>query len=347
MVTALNLVERGLLPDAVVRAGIRRLCQQRLRDEYSGEPEKQGLRYQELLSELKRSEIALETDAANEQHYEVPTGFYQIALGKHLKYSACYWDETTKNLDQAEALSLQLSAQRAELADGQEILELGCGWGSFTLWMAEHFPASSITAVSNSNTQREHILREAKFRGLSNIRVITEDVNVLTLDQRFDRVVSIEMFEHMRNYSVLLERISHWLKDDGKLWVHIFCHRYLMYPFETVGDDNWMGKYFFTGGLMPAFDTLLNFPQHLHCEQRWAMPGTHYQRTAEAWLGNMDNEKSQVMELFRDAYGKKNAAVWYNRWRIFFMSCAELFAYNHGNDWLVGHYRFVKQNNES
>ena len=336
---SITLAEHNLLPDSLVRFGIRKLLKQRLQDESSHGAEQ---RYQLLLENLRQSPIAIETVAANTQHYEVPAAFYKYALGKHLKYSSCYWDEQTENIDQAEARMLTLTAERAELLDGQLILELGCGWGSLTLWMAEHFPASRITAVSNSNSQREYIQQQAKQRGFGNIEVITCDVNQLTLDKHFDRIVSVEMFEHMRNYDSLLSKISSWLNVDGKLFVHIFCHSYLAYPFETEGDDNWMGRYFFTGGLMPAQDTLLHFQKDLHLQYQWDLCGSHYQKTAEAWLNNMDQHRKEIRAVFTTTYGKKQAAIWQQRWRIFFMSCAELFGYNDGNEWQVAHYLFIK-----
>ena len=272
------LAEHHLLPDSLVRFGIKKLLKQRLQDESANDPEQREKRHQQLLENLRQSPIAIETGAANAQHYEVPAAFYTYALGKHLKYSSCYWDEQTENLDQAEARMLALTAERAELADGQQILELGCGWGSLTLWMAAHFPASRITAVSNSNSQREYIRQQAKQRGLGNIEVITCDVNQLTLDKQFDRIVSVEMFEHMRNYDSLLSKIASWLKVDGKLFVHLFCHKQLAYPFETEGEDNWMGRYFFTGGLMPARDTLLHFQKDLQLQYQLNLSGSHYQK---------------------------------------------------------------------
>lgn len=340
--SAIAFAEQGLLPDSLVRLGIRQLIKKRLRDEYEHDPVQRDARYRQLLDSLRQSPIAIATDSANAQHYEVPTRFYRYALGKHMKYSSCYWDEQTETLDQAEARMLALTLERAELLDGQEILELGCGWGSLTLWMAAHLPNSRITAVSNSSSQRETILQEAKERGLNNIEVITCDVNQLSLDRQFDRVVSIEMFEHMRNYDALLDKIAGWLKAEGKLFVHIFCHRHLAYPFETAGEDNWMGRYFFTGGLMPAQDTLLHFQNRLQLECQWEVSGRHYQKTAEAWLANMDRHGAEIYRLFQDIYGKKQARLWRQRWRIFFMACAELFGYRNGEEWLVAHYRFVK-----
>ncbi len=339
----IDLCERGLIPDPLTRLGIRRLCTQRLRDEGAFDLDQADHRFRDLLDGLRQSPIAIETAAANEQHYEVPTRFFQLCLGKRLKYSSCYYPKGDETLDQAEEAMLALYGERAELANGQEILELGCGWGSLTLWMAERFPGARITAVSNSNTQREHIEATCRQRGLGNVRVITCDVNRLELDvARFDRCVSIEMFEHMRNYDTLFTRISSWLKPGGKLFVHIFCHRSLMYPFETQGDDNWMGKYFFTGGLMPSADTLLHFQQHLAIEQRWLLPGTHYEKTSNHWLANQDLHRDEVMQVLTAAYGAEEAARWHQRWRMFWMACAELFGYDNGNEWLVAHYRFAK-----
>jgi len=338
----ISLAEYRVLPDYLVRFGIRQLLKKRLFDEQATDVESNGLRYRDLLDELEQSPIAIETETTNEQHYEVPAEFFRYVLGKHLKYSACLWDEQTNNLDLAEEQMLNLYLQRAELADHQKILELGCGWGSLTLWMAQRFPNSRITAVSNSNSQREFIQQRAMELGLSNIEVITCDVNQLTIERRFDRIVSVEMFEHMRNYQSLLKRIADWLMPEGKLFVHIFCHRYLAYPFETEGNDNWMGRYFFSGGLMPARYTLLHFQEHLRLESQWDVSGIHYQKTAEAWLNNMDGCHDEILALFNGNYGRKQARLWLQRWRIFFMACAELFGYRTGNEWMVSHYRFAK-----
>ncbi len=337
------LAERGLIPDALLRHGIRRLCAQRLREEHADDPARADARFRELLDALRRSPIAIETDAANAQHYEVPTRLFELCLGKRLKYSCAYYPRGDETLDQAEEAMLALYDQRAGLADGQRILELGCGWGSLTLWMAERYPNAHITGVSNSRTQREHILAQAAARGLGNVEIITCDVNRLALETRFDRVVSIEMFEHMRNYRHLLANIAGWLEDDGRLFVHIFCHRYLMYPFQTEGEDNWMGRHFFTGGLMPAADTLLHFQEHLVLEQRWLLPGTHYQKTANHWLANQDANREEVLAVLRAAYGEREGKLWAQRWRMFWMACAELFGWEGGSQWLVAHYRFNKR----
>jgi len=340
----IDLCERGLVPDVLTRLGIRRLCARRLEEEQQHDLDRADARFRTLLSELRSSPIAIETAAANEQHYEVPTRFFELCLGRRLKYSSCYYDTGTESLDAAEEAMLALYGERAELKDGQRILELGCGWGSLTLWMAERFPNSRITGVSNSRTQREHILAHAAARGLANVEILTADVNRLDLaPETYDRCVSIEMFEHVRNYEALTSNIARWLKPGGKLFVHIFCHRSLMYPFQTEGEDNWMGRWFFTGGLMPSADTLLHFQGSLRIEQRWVLSGRHYQRTANQWLANQDRHAEEVQRVLAETYGQKDAALWAQRWRMFWMACAELFGYADGSEWGVAHYRFVKR----
>jgi cyclopropane-fatty-acyl-phospholipid synthase len=338
----LGWAERGLLPDSLVRLGIRRMCAERLKTERVGGRAVEAERFQNRLTQLRAEEVALHTDAANIQHYELPPEFFVHCLGRRLKYSSAYYPTGLESLDEAENAMLALYGQRAELADGQEILELGCGWGSLTLWMAECYPKSSICAVSNSKLQREHIEARCRERHLYNVRVVTTDVNRLELPAaRFDRCVSIEMFEHMRNYDTLLARIACWLRPQGKLFVHIFAHRTLMYPFETSGADNWMGRHFFTGGLMPATDTLLWFQRDLQVEQHWQLDGTHYERTANHWLQNQDNRRAEVLGVLTKFYGARNASLWFQRWRMFWMACAETFGYDGGREWLVAHYRLT------
>ena len=339
----IELCERGLVPDALTRYGIRRLCAQRLADEAGDLPDEPAqLRQQRRLRELRESPIAIETAAANAQHYELPTRFFQLCLGARLKYSSCYYPTGRETLEQAEDAMLALYGERAQLADGQRILELGCGWGSLTLWMAERFPNAQITAVSNSATQRAHIEAACRARGFAHVRVLTRDVNALELPAAaFDRCVSIEMFEHMRNYATLFGNIERWLAPGGRLFVHIFCHRTLMYPFEAQGEDDWMARHFFTGGLMPSADTLLQAQDALPLEERWLLPGTHYQRTANQWLERQDRHRDEVMAVLREAYGDE-APRWHQRWRMFWMACAELFGYAGGEEWLVAHYRFAK-----
>lgn len=341
---AIDLCERGVVPDALMRIGMRRLMRDRLVSERGL---KTDAEYRARLAALRESPVAIDTDKANEQHYEVPAGFFQKALGPHLKYSSCLFATPETPLGEAEAAMLKLTCERAQLADGQRVLELGCGWGSLTLWMASHYPRSRITAVSNSASQREFILARAAERSLGNIEVITADANVFDTDRRFDRVVSVEMFEHMRNYAVLMERISRWLDADGRLFVHIFCHRDLMYPFTTGDDYDWMARYFFTGGLMPAEDTLPQFHDHMVLEEQWRVAGTHYQLTSEAWLANLDANEDAVMDVLRATYGAAEARRWFNRWRMFFLAVAELFGYAGGSEWFVAHYRFARRGSGS
>lgn len=338
----IGLAERGLLPDALLRHGIRRQCADRLRTESAGGPEAQAERFRARIEALRASPLAIHTDAANAQHYELPPAFFRECLGPRLKYSCAYYPRGDETLARAEEAMLALYGERAQLADGQRILELGCGWGSLTLWMAERHPNARITAVSNSRPQREHILAQCRARGFGNVEVITCDVNRLQLPAAaFDRCVSIEMFEHMRNYETLLGNIAGWLAPGGRLFVHIFAHRTLMYPFETGGEDNWMGRHFFTGGLMPAVDTLPWFQRDLRIEQRWLVDGTHYEKTANHWLQNQDARRDAVMAVLREACGDL-APLWFQRWRMFWMACAELFGYAGGREWLVAHYRFAR-----
>ncbi|AFJ01510.1 Cyclopropane-fatty-acyl-phospholipid synthase-like protein [Methylophaga frappieri] len=338
----IKLAEKGVLPDRLIRMGIRYLLRQRLATESANDVQLSSERKAAFIDELRSSPIAIETAAANEQHYEIPAAFYSLVLGSHLKYSGCWWQSSALSLADAEQAMLEKYVERGQFHNGQDILELGCGWGSLTLYLAQRFSRSKITAVSNSASQRRFIEEQAKDRGLTNIRVITEDVNQLTLGAQFDRIVSIEMFEHMRNYQKLFDNIAGWLREDGKLFIHIFCHRSVVYPFETEGEDNWMGRYFFTGGLMPSADTLLHFQNKLNIEKQWLVSGSHYEKTANAWLSNTDKHASQISQLFDEIYGPQQGEVWLQRWRLFFMACAELFGYRNGQEWLVSHYLFSK-----
>ena len=338
---ALAGAERGLWPDALVRAGIRQLCAQRLKAEGAGDVEQANARYRRALADWQRAPLALHTDAANEQHYELPPAFFEAVLGPRLKYSACYF-APGDDLAQAETRSLQQYTERARLADGQRILELGCGWGSLSLFMARQYPQARITAVSNSTPQREFILARARQLGLANLEVLTCDINHLTLPtDHFDRVVSVEMFEHVRNHAQLFARIAGWLKPDGLLWCHVFCHRTLHYAFELGEGVDWMSRYFFTGGVMPAATTFLSLQQDLVVRDHWQWSGQHYEKTANAWLANMDRAADRLKPLFAQMYGAQ-ASLWWQRWRLFFMACAELFGYDHGQQWIVGHYLFGK-----
>jgi len=341
MSVMIDLMEAGLLPDALIRRGIRRLLQLRLRDEAHGDTEVERQRQREFFALLRSSPLAVETRAANEQHYELPPAFFSQVLGPRLKYSSCLYPIGVNTIADAEEAMLVETCRRAGLVDGMDILELGCGWGSLTLWMAEQYPDARITAVSNSAQQRESIESVCGEKGFDNVRIITADMNDFSIDATFDRIVSVEMFEHMRNYAELLRRISAWLKPDGRLFVHIFCHRELAYFFDTEGDDNWMGRYFFTGGIMPSDHLLFYFNDHLVVEDHWRVNGRHYQQTCEHWLMLLNERREQVMPILRDAYGDEDE-LWFQRWRVFFMACAEMFGFNSGNEWFVGHYLLRK-----
>ncbi|HEU0029468.1 MAG TPA: cyclopropane-fatty-acyl-phospholipid synthase family protein [Kofleriaceae bacterium] len=334
-----HIVDSGLVPEPVLRAGIRAVCAMRLRQERRSVEDEQA-RQQALVDDLRAGDIAIEPAAANVQHYEVPTAFFQTVLGPHLKYSGCYWPDGVTDLGAAEAAMLELTAERAGLADGQDVLDLGCGWGSLTLWAAARYPRSRFTAISNSATQRELIERTARARGLGNITVRTADVRMLALPtSSFDRVLSIEMFEHMRNYERLLHRIATWLRPDGALFVHIFAHRQHSYPFEDAGPSDWMAREFFTGGLMPSTQLLHYFQRDLWIEREWHLSGQHYERTAEAWYANLMARRDEVEKILGDAYGDE-ATRRFQRWRVFFLACAEMFGFHHGSEWIIAHYRF-------
>jgi cyclopropane-fatty-acyl-phospholipid synthase len=327
---AIGLAERGLVPLPGLRLGVRRLLVKRLAEAAAGPS------VERFAQQLRGGPVALVPEKANEQHYELPPEFFELVLGPELKYSGAYWPDGVDTLAAAEEAMLDLTVERARLEDGQEILELGCGWGSLTLHVARLFPAARITAVSNSAPQRRYI----EARAPSNVTVLTADMNDLTLTRRFDRVVSVEMFEHMRNYEALLRRIRDWMVDDARLFVHVFCHRRYAYPFETTGEDDWMGRHFFTGGLMPSFDLLGRFDEHLEIEAQWAVDGTHYERTARAWRRALEHRRGEVMRVLTITYGGE-AERWYHRWRLFFLACEELFGYRGGTEWLVGHYRLL------
>ena len=331
-----ELAESGYIPDSVVRIGIRRLVAGR-RGKINTV---HGFDETSFVRMMDQSPVALVPDLANQQHYEVPAEFFSLVLGKHRKYSCGLWLEGARNLDDAETAALEVTCKRAGIADGQQVLDLGCGWGSLSLWIASHYPKSRVTAVSNSHSQRKFIERQANVQALDNLDVITADMNVFDSDSKFDRVVSVEMFEHLRNYREMFCRIDRWLKPDGYFFMHIFTHRTAAYEFVDSGPADWMSRHFFSGGIMPSANLPLNFQEHLILDKRWRWSGLEYQRTAEAWLENMLREKAPIEKTLAQVYGDENVRKWWSRWKIFFLAVSEMFGSDGGNEWEVSHYRF-------
>lgn len=335
---SMSLAERGLLPDFIIRMGIRHQLKSRLAEVYAGSPEEQDDRYRQFKNYLSTGEISEHSEESKKQHYEVPAEFFAMTFGKNVKYSSGYWPLQETTLDESEDHMLELTCLRAQLQDGQTILELGCGWGSLTLWMAEHFPNSKITAVSNALGQKKHIEEKAKKKGLQNIEVVTTNVKDFQAEANtYDRIVSVEMFEHLRNYCELLKRCSSWLKDEGKIFIHVFCHHEFGYQFETTKTPSWMAENFFSGGVMPSDRLFYELDTPLKVESHWAVSGIHYAKTCEAVLKNIDLKKTKIKELFEKTYGKNEADLWIQKWRIFYMAYAETFKFRGGTEWCVSH----------
>ncbi len=337
---AITATERGIVPDALVRAGIRRLLRARLSAIDARDAGAAAARTEAFVAAMRDAPIALLPHKANEQHYEVPAEFFAEVLGPHRKYSSAWWPEGVTDLLEAEERALAATCERAELADGQRILELGCGWGSLTLWMAHRFPRSRITAVSNSHSQRAYIEDAARRRGLRNVDVVTCNAEHFEPDGTFDRVVSVEMFEHLRNWPRMFGRVARWLEPGGRFFMHVFVHRSTPYAFDVQDDTDWMSEHFFSGGMMPSDDLALRFQDDLRLLSRWRWDGTHYARTSEAWLANMDARRETLWPIVAQTYGAERAGLWWMRWRLFFLSCAELFGHDHGREWWVAHYLF-------
>lgn len=339
------LVERNAVPDVVLRAGIRRNLRVKCLKTFANVEDELRCE-QDFIEDLRRREtIAIETDKANEQHYEVPTSFYELCLGSKKKYSCCLYEDARTTLDDAETAMLEKYCERGELKDGMAVLELGCGWGSLSLYLAEKYPKSKICGVSNSKTQKEFIDGEAAKRGLTNLEIVTRDVNKFEPPGglgSYDRIVSIEMFEHMKNYDTLFQRCETWLKPGGCMFVHIFCHKTYPFHYDVEDESDWMSKYFFTGGTMPTDRMFAYFARKLHLKRQWRVNGKHYSRTCEDWLRNLDKNYKKAAPILDETYGKQNRTKWYVYWRLFFLSCSELFNYNDGNEWYVGHYLFEK-----
>ncbi len=339
---ALRMAEAGVVPDLILRSGTRHLLRRRLREIVSGPFEVRTREQSALMDRLSAGSIAIDVAAANAQHYEVPAPFFELALGPRLKYSCCYWDERTRDLAAAEEAMLELTARRAKLQDGMRVLDLGCGWGSFSLWAAEQFPNAQILAVSNSRIQRAFIERRAAERALTNVRVQTADINDFEPHERFDRVVSIEMMEHVRNHRALFERIARWLAPGGLAFSHIFCHRSHAYTYEHRDPSDWMAKNFFTGGMMPSEEMFRRYQDDLVIREQWRVNGSHYHRTCDAWLERLDQNRDSALQILADGYGS-DALRWFHRWRLFFIACSELFAYRGGEEWFVSHYLWEKR----
>jgi cyclopropane-fatty-acyl-phospholipid synthase len=339
---AIRWAEQGQLPDALVRTGIRQIVRARRRSLIKTQRRAAGNASYAFGQRMRAGPIAILTAAANAQHYELPAEFFGLVLGPQRKYSCGWWGEGVSTLDEAERAALEATCEHAELADGQRILELGCGWGSLTLWMAERLPRSTIIAVSNSHSQRDYILAQAARRSLRNIEVRVADMNSFEFPQGLDRVVSVEMFEHMRNWPALVQRVARSLGPQGKFFMHVFCHRDVPYLYEDEDSSDWMSRYFFSGGMMPSEALAAECQDHLLLQQQWRWDGTHYQRTARAWLDNLDRERHGALSILSEVYGAANAQLWFQRWRMFFMACEELFGYRSGQEWWVAHYLFGK-----
>ena len=334
LAAAVSLFERIPLPDAASRLGIEFLVERTSRRLAAAEPDAAA----KFARGMTRRPIAENVEAANAQHYELPSAFFELVLGPQRKYSCCFYDDSTQSLAAAEERALSETADHADLADGQSILELGCGWGSLSLWIARHYPAARILAVSNSQSQRQYITARAEAEGLVNLAVVTADMNAFAPDRTFDRIVSVEMFEHIANWRALLERARGWLAPDGRLFIHVFSHCHSPYAFEHRNKADWIAQHFFTGGIMPSHNLIRQYSDLFTVEAEWRWDGTHYARTLLDWLGNYDSNEAQIGSILHAVYGA-GARLWKRRWRLFFLASAGLFGFRDGHEWQVSHYR--------
>ena len=332
-------ISRGLIPDSLLRRGVRNQGRQRLQMMKNTDLKQEYLTF---LKQASSGKIAVHTDDANNQHYEVDSEFFQYCLGKNLKYSSCYWNDDTSSLDEAEDIMLDLYCKRAKIEDGMTILDVGCGWGSLSLYLAQKYPKSKITGVSNSNSQRKFIEKLGYERNLNNLNIVTKDINSFDTNKKFDRIISIEMFEHTKNSKILMDSINKWLAPDGLFFMHVFAHKYNPYYFDTEQKNAWMAKYFFTGGMMPNHDLFKDLDSDLNYQKSWMLSGTHYEKTSNAWLEKMDSNKTKILELFRRNNSNSVAKKKFYFWRLFFIACAEIFGYDGGSEWIISHHLFKK-----
>ncbi|NCG13340.1 MAG: methyltransferase domain-containing protein [Planctomycetia bacterium] len=338
----IELAEKGVFPDPLIRWGVKNLVKERLLE---AQHEATGNHFNSLgrfVDSMREASIAEVPELANEQHYEVPEVFFGEVLGKHRKYSSCYYENSNTPLDEAETAMLTLSCQRAQIENGMSILELGCGWGSLSLWMAEQYPDSSVLSVSNSSSQKAYIDSQAESRGLKNLTVITCDMNDFEPEGQFDRIISIEMFEHMKNWELLIGKLENVMTENAKLFLHVFSHRIYAYHFLKENDDEWMAQHFFSGGMMPSHHIFDRLDVPLSLESSWFVNGTHYQRTSDHWLEHMNTRKAEIMPILQSTYGSRLAKVWFQRWKIFFIACSELFGYQNCQQWGVSHFLLKK-----
>jgi len=343
MQTIYKILETDYVPETLIRVGIQKMLSDKLTELHVAAPAVRQQKEDAFCQDLKTRPVAIKTDAANEQHYEVPTEFFRLVLGPHMKYSCALWEDGDDSLKVAEERMLKLTCERARIKNGDSILELGCGWGSLSLWMAENYPQSKITAVSNSATQKQYIDNEAQKRSLSNLTVVTANMIDFHFDGKVDRVVSVEMFEHLKNYAEMFKRIDTWLKPGGLFFMHIFTHRFYPYHYENLDGNDWLTEHFFEGGMMPSNNLPMHFQDDLMCEEKWEVSGVHYQKTAEYWLTNMKNNREEIEPILASTYGQSKVRKWWVYWKLFFLACAELWGYKDGSEWMVCHYLFRKR----
>ena len=343
----MRLVQTNRVPDWLIRLAIQIGLRLNTRRRHQMGVEARNAAKRALIKKLKQSPIAIHTDDANRQHYEVPSAYFQLVLGQHLKYSCCYWSDGVVTIDAAEEAMLRLTCERAQLEDGMRVLDLGCGWGSLSLWIAVHYPNTQVLALSNSRPQIDFIKAQCRERGLRNVEAIRADMSKFESERQFDRVISIEMFEHMKNYAALMTKIDSWLRPAGMLFVHRFSHREFAYEFDAGDPGNWMAQTFFSGGTMPSDDLLLHFQDDLFVVDHWCVDGTEYARTLRAWLNKLDGNEANVRRVIAQTYGAENERLWFVNWRLFFIVCEETWKLNRGREYQVSHYLFKKRQRTS